>query len=221
MGVVVAAVLIISISTRAVTVSVELKAVYKGESIENVSLMFNVYQGTEFIEPILKVLDENNVKTTFFVGGSWVAQNEQVFKRIYLAGHEIGNHGYYHKDHQKITEQRNREEIEITHKLVKSIIGYDMNLFAPPSGSYNNTTLKAAASLDYKTIMWTNDTIDWRDKDRTKIYNRAVKNLSGGTLILMHPTKATLEALPDIISAVKAKGLNAAAVSKALGNIAV
>ena len=74
-----------------------------------------------------------------------------------------------------------------------------MNLFAPPSGAFNNSTIEAANTLQYKTIMWTRDTIDWRDQDATTIYNRAVKNAKGGDLILMHPTKCTAEALPKII----------------------
>ena len=44
-----------------------------------VSLMFNVYWGTEYIDDILKVLDKYNVKTTFFVGGTWAEKEQEVF----------------------------------------------------------------------------------------------------------------------------------------------
>lgn len=215
-GGVVITTLIVSLSAGAISVSGTLKPIYKGSSSTNVSLMVNVYWGTEFIDPMLEIFEANNMTTTFFVGGTWVAQNEDVLTKIYDKGHEIGNHGYYHKDHKTISDQRNREEIEITHKLVKEILNVEMNLFAPPSGSFNDATLRIAESLGYKTIMWTYDTIDWRDKDKTLIFNRAVKNLSGGNLILMHPTKATVEALPDIIKAIKDKGLVVTPVSEAL-----
>ncbi len=192
------------------------KPIYKGESARNVSLMVNVYWGTEFIEPMLEIFDKHDVKTTFFVGGMWAAENDAMLKKIYESGHEIGNHGYFHKDHKKLSAERNREEIEVTHKLVKSIIGYDMTLFAPPSGSFSEETLTGAKALGYTTIMWTYDTIDWRDHNAELIYSRAVKDLSGGNLVLMHPTADTVKALDRIVTTIKEAGLDIAPVSQVL-----
>ncbi|MCK9576005.1 MAG: polysaccharide deacetylase family protein, partial [Clostridia bacterium] len=75
--------------------------IFRGNTdIANVSLMFNVYTGTEYIEPIMQVLKNNNVTATFFVGGSWANSNTNTVKSIYEQGFEIGNHGYWHKDHK-------------------------------------------------------------------------------------------------------------------------
>ncbi len=192
-----------------------LEAIYRGNTKNNnVSLMINVYWGTEYIEPILEVLEQENVKVTFFVGGTWVSSNTQLLKNIYSKGHEIANHGYYHKDHKLLSNERNQEEIYITHKLVKELIGVDMNLFAPPSGSYNQATLQIASNLGYQTIMWSKDTIDWRDKDSEICYSRAIKNAKNGDLILMHPTEHTLKALPNIIKYYKENGFNLTTVSE-------
>ena len=189
-------------------------AYYRGNTAnKNVSLMVNVYQGTEFLEGMLEVLDKENVKATFFVGGCFAAANNDCIIKIRDGGHELGNHGYYHKDHKVISETRNREEIFITHKLIESITGVSMNLFAPPSGSFNKTTVTVAANLGYKTIMWGKDTIDWRDKDAELVYSRAVKNLKNGDLILMHPTAHTLAALPRIIEEIKKQGFNITTVT--------
>ncbi len=215
---VVVSVIAISFAGGIITVSGGPEPIRKGNSNRNVSLMINVYWGTEYIDSMLNILEQNNIKTTFFVGGSWVAKNIDMLCKIYEKGHEIGNHGYYHKDHKIISEQRNKEEIEITHLLVKDILGIDMTLFAPPSGSYSDTTLKVAQKLGYKTIMWTegNDTIDWRDKDKTLIYKRATRNITGGTLVLMHPTLATVDALGSIIETIREKGLMITPVSQTL-----
>ncbi|PKK95824.1 MAG: polysaccharide deacetylase [Tenericutes bacterium HGW-Tenericutes-4] len=176
-------------------------AIYRGNSNnKNISLMINVYWGTEFIEPMLEVLEINNAKATFFVGGTWANSNPDILQKIYDAGHEIANHGYYHKDHTRITKERNSEEIYITHELIKALINYEMTLFAPPSGAFNDVTLEVANSLGYKTIMWSKDTIDWRDKDSSLILKRATKTPQNGDLILMHPTEHTLQALQDIIT---------------------
>lgn len=195
----------------------KLNVVYEGNrNSKYVSLMINVYWGTEYVEPMLKVLEERNVKTTFFVGGVWVNEAPEMLKKIYDAGHEIANHGYNHKDHDKLSKEANIQEIQACHQAVKSVLGIEMTLFAPPSGAYNKYTISAAESLGQKTIMWTRDTIDWRDKNASVIARRALNNVKGGDLILMHPTAETLKALPEIVDGVIAKGLTVAPVSKTI-----
>lgn len=190
--------------------------IYSGKSTTKISLMVNVYWGTEYVEPMLKIFERYNVKTTFFVGGSWCVGNCETLKKIVDGGHEIANHGYYHKDHSKLDLAENKREIELAHDAVKDLLGADMTLFAPPSGAYNDQTLLAAEELGYRTIMWTRDTVDWRDHDQELIYKRAVKNLSGGDLILMHPTEATVKALERIVIEVFSQGLKISTVSDVL-----
>lgn len=192
---------------------------YHGNQNSNkVTLMINVYWGTEYLDEMLQVLDDNNVKTTFFVGGTWAVKESDMLQKIHDAGHEIANHGYYHKNHGEISAEKNREEIVNTHNLVKSLIGVDMNLFAPPSGSFNNQTVEIAKSLGYKTIMWTRDTIDWKYKtDTERIYQKALKNCKGGDLVLMHPTQGTKDALDRIIKDIKSRGFELCTVSENLG----
>ncbi len=193
-------------------------AIYNGPRDTNkVSLMINVYWGDEYLDDMLKTLEENNVKTTFFVGGCWVAKNNEMLQKIVNAGHEIGNHGYFHKDHSKLNNTQNKDEIVMTQKLVESISAYKTTLFAPPSGSFSQKTLAVAESLGYKTIMWSRDTIDWRDKDQNLIFKRATENTIGGDLILMHPTSQTASCLDKIIKELKSKNLQITTVSDCLG----
>lgn len=208
-------------TTNLVPASTTVSGVYYhgDKSSKNISLMINVYWGTEFVEPMLNIMEEKNVKTTFFIGGTWAVLNHDILEMIYKAGHEIGNHGYHHKDHDKISEEENINQIKNTHAIVKELLTVDMDLFAPPSGAYNKTTVASASLLGYKTIMWTRDTIDWRDHDADLIYNRAIKNASGGDLVLMHPTEATLKALPRIIDTLQEKGFNLTSVGENIGRV--
>ena len=195
--------------------------IYAGDTdSKNISLMINVYWGTEYLDGILDALDKAKVKTTFFVGGSWVKDNPEKLKEIIARGHEIGSHGYSHKDHDKLSYDQNREEILKTHNLVKDITGLEMKLFAPPSGAYNKTTVEVASGLGYKTIMWTRDTIDWRDKDANIIYSRAIKDAKGGDLVLMHPTENTLKALPKVLEYLSKQNLKVTPVSEVIGSLA-
>ena len=97
---------------------------------------------------------------------------------------------------------------------MKALCGVEPVLFAPPSGSFSDTTLQSAYDLGYKVVMCSKDTIDWRDKDRAKIVSRATDNLTGGDLILMHPKEHTLAALPDIIGYCKARNFGLVTVSE-------
>lgn len=175
-------------------------AIYRGNTEKNtVSLMFNVYENTEIVNNILETLKEKGVKATFFVGGCWADDNALTLQKIVGYGNELGNHGYFHKDHKKLDYEGNKQEIYITELIVKSLCGEKTTLFAPPSGSFSDVTLDAASDLGYKVIMWSKDTIDWRDKDSSLVYKRATGNPASGDLILMHPKPHTLSALPQII----------------------
>ncbi len=174
------------------------KPYYNGNGA-GVSIMINVYEGTEYIEPILKVLEQYNACATFFVGGIWVEKNVSTLQLIANSSNELGNHGYLHKDHAELSYKQNHQEIVITSRLIYEITGINIILFAPPSGSFSNNMLKVCEDLNYKVIMWSKDTIDWRDSDTNLIKTRACRNIQMGDFVLMHPTEHTLEALPLIL----------------------
>ena len=82
-----------------VSSQLEERVIRRGTSADGVSLMINVYWGTEEVDGILDVLEEYGAKATFFLGGSWADDNTACVSRIAAAGHEIGTHGYFHRDH--------------------------------------------------------------------------------------------------------------------------
>lgn len=193
----------------------EISAIYNGNRAnKNVSLMFNVYENTEIVNKIIDLLDEQGVKASFFVGGCWADDNGETLNKIVSNGHEMANHGYFHKDHKKLDYAQNEQEISLTDTLIKGLCGVKPVLFAPPSGSFSNTTLEVAFNLGYKVIMWSKDTIDWRDKDVALIISRATNNLENGDLVLMHPKEHTLSALPAILSYYKSVGFKVVTVSE-------
>ena len=187
---------------------------YKGSSEDGVSLMFNVYWGTEETLGILDVLDEFGAKATFFIGGSWADDNVDCLKEIAARGHELGSHGYFHRDHAGLDFAGNYQEIKTSVDFIQIATGVSVTLFAPPSGAYNDDTLAAARELGLKTVMWSKDTIDWRDKNVSDCFTRATKNVTGGDLVLMHPMAHTLEALPAILRYYREAGLKTVTVSE-------
>ena len=190
--------------------------VFSTDAEGKVALMFNVYQGEEYVLKALDILDARGAKCTFFVGGCWADDHVDILWEIASRGHELGNHGYFHKDHKGMSQKGNLAEIEPTNALIEAVTGASPALFAPPSGSWDDATVAACASIGMKTIMWSRDTIDWRDQNAAVIFTRATKELKGGELILAHPTKATVEALPAILQYIDSAGLSAVTVTELL-----
>ena len=202
-------------------------AVYEGDrNGGKVALMFNVYEGTEYVEQIARLLAERGMNATFFLGGIWAERNGDTVVRLAADGFELGNHGYLHRDHAALSAERNRSEIVITERLLSATLA-DLpaeaqaaalpKLFAPPSGSMGDAMHTVCEQLGYTVVMWTRDTIDWRDHDAALITERALRDLAAGDLILMHPTAATVQALPAILDGIAAAHLTADTVTAVLG----
>ena len=181
--------------------------IYKGSDDKNaVSIAMNVVWGDEYLDAILNILKENDVKITFFVGGKWAQNSSDMLKRMVAEGHEIGSHSYDHEHFEQLSYAQSVEKIKKAADVIYSICGTAPMLFAPPYGEFNDTTLRAARDLGCKTIMWSLDTIDWRGDGVTAILNRVKKNCHNGAIILTHPTADTVTALPEIIATVKQSG---------------
>lgn len=188
--------------------------IYRGNGENCVSLMINVYWGNEYLEEMLQILAKHDVKCTFFVGGSWVAKYPELLQAIVDGGHEVGNHGYYHKQHSKLTYQQNCNEITVCNQVVFSQIGITPTLFMPPSGDFGDQTVEASKDCGMKMIMWSRDTIDWRDKNESVIFERCTKNIRSGELILMHPTLCTKNVLERVITNLKGNGFSLVTVGQ-------
>ncbi|MFC5648973.1 polysaccharide deacetylase family protein [Paenibacillus solisilvae] len=193
--------------------------IYKGNPKKPmVSLMINVAWGNEFIKPILDTLEKENVKATFFLDGSWLKKNTYMARMIQSAGHEISNHAYSHPDMSKLDRQSAYNQIAKTEALLQATLHVKNHWFAPPSGDFNQTTINVAAEQGLKTVLWTLDTVDWRHPPASSIVRKIRLQVEPGSLILMHPTDSSSEALPGMIAAIKQKGLMLSTVSDTLSS---
>lgn len=191
--------------------------VYRGNAAKPaVGLMINVAWGNEYLPSILQTLDEAGVKATFFFDGSWLSKNKETALDIARRGHEISNHAYSHKKMSQISDAKQLEEIAKTQTLLKKSLGVDNKLFAPPSGDYDARTVRIAAGLGLTTVLWTLDTVDWKHPPASGVVAKIAANVGPGSLILMHPTDTTEQALKGIIAAARSKGLTPGTVSEVL-----
>ena len=181
-----------------------------------IALCCNVFWGEEYLPDMLNTLDANQIKATFFIGGTWAQKNQQLLLEIANRGHGLANHSYSHPHPNLLTKQKNQEQIVKTDKLIQEITGKQTTLYAPPYGEYNDTVLLAAHELGYRTILWSIDTIDWQRPSAEIIKQRVLKKLHPGAIILMHPTAPTAQALPGLIKEIQNRGYQVVPVSELL-----
>lgn len=181
-----------------------------------ISITCNVAWGAEFLPAMLATLEEHGAKATFFMEGRWVEQFPELTRHIYAQGHELGNHSYSHPYPTQISPEELRSEILETEALLENLTGVKPSLFAPPYGDWNRQVVETAAELDYRTIMWSIDTIDWEQPGVETIIARVLKDPHNGAIVLLHPTEQTVEALPRILSGLVDEGYELVTVSELL-----
>lgn len=180
-----------------------------------VAFMINVAWGNEHLPTILNTLKEENVKLTFFLDGSWLSRNKALAQRIQQEGHELSNHAYSHRNMSKLAAAAAAEEISKTEKLLKQL-GVHNRWFAPPSGDYDAETVRIAKNQGLYTVLWTLDTVDWKNPKPEDIIAKINGQLEPGALILMHPTASASQALSQMIRHAKRKGYAVGTVSQLL-----
>ncbi len=171
------------------------------------ALSINVVWGTEFVPAILRTLVAAHVQATFFLGGAWAAANPALVQQMVRDRMAVENHGYAHRHVNQLSFDENLNEIARAARAITVAGAPRPTLYAPPYGEVNDTVLAAAAALHNRVIMWTIDTIDWRPtSDPGLITTRVLAKAQAGAMVLMHPTRRTLAALPGIVAGLRAAG---------------
>jgi len=194
---------------------VQNQPIYQGSSRhKEIALTVNVFWGEEYIPQMLDTLKQNNIKATFFLGGTWVKKYPELASRIAAEGHEIGSHGYSHPHPDQLSKFENLREIQKSEDVIYKATGIRPRLFAPPYGERGPSVLRAADEASYTTVLWSVDTIDWQLPQPQIIVQRVVEHTHNGAIVLMHPTAPTVKALPEIIQRLKRDGYQLVNVSK-------
>lgn len=173
--------------------------------------------GNEDTAKILEILQKHDVHVTFFMTGGWVESYPDDVKAILAAGHDLGNHSENHKNMSQLSDEEKKEELMQVHTKVQELTGYDMFLFRPPYGDYDNAVVNVAKDCGYYTIQWDVDSLDWKDYGIDSIIKTVTqhKHLGNGSIILCHNgAKYTAQALDTLIATLKNEGYTFVPVSE-------
>ena len=175
-----------------------------------VYLTFDDGPNSSSTNEILKILNEENIKGTFFCIGENVVKHPEIFQKIINKGHSIGNHSMSHINGWKVNKNKYLEDVEKASKIIKS------NLFRPPFGKLN---FRSTSELKkkFKIVMWDINSGDFDKKLKSsQVVDNVLKNSRNGSVIVLHDNKkfkqCTVDALVPIIKGLKSKGFSLEAI---------
>jgi peptidoglycan-N-acetylglucosamine deacetylase len=187
--------------------------------VPEVALTFDDGPGT--VTPaVLDVLGSRGAHATFDVLGARVRRGQALTRRAVAEGHEIGVHGWRHRD---LAARPVRAWAELVRALaaIREAAGIRPRVFRPPFGAASPGLAAAAGTLGLVTVTWDVDPRDFEEPGAERIAARVRAGVRPGSVVLLHDDRpglaATAEALPAILDDLSARGLAAVTVSRLLG----
>lgn len=183
---------------------------------EAVYLTFDDGPIPEVTPKVLKILDEYNVKATFFMVGENIDKHPDIFAQVVKAGHTIGNHTYNHMKGWRVS---TAEYLDNVHKWEKAVErnypnGYSarvLNRFRPPYGRTWWWQRKAVRRLGYTIVLWDVLTRDYNPcRTPDAMLRQIQRQTRPGSIINFHDSvksnERMLEVLPEAIKWLQAQG---------------
>lgn len=214
------AVLLVGVITAPAAISAatteRLLPIYCVQTEEKIaSLSFDAAWGNEDTQQLIDILEQYNVKATFFVVGDWVRKYPESVKALHDAGHEVMNHSNTHEHMPDLTAEEIKADVEACNQEIEAITGVCPTLFRPPYGDYDNHSIQAILEEGMYPIQWDVDSLDWKDLSASEICTRVTEKVQNGSIVLFHNAALnTPSALPEIIEKLQNDGYSLVPVSE-------
>jgi cellulose synthase/poly-beta-1,6-N-acetylglucosamine synthase-like glycosyltransferase/peptidoglycan/xylan/chitin deacetylase (PgdA/CDA1 family) len=199
-----------------------------------VALTFDDGPDSVWTPKILDILKKEGVPGTFFVIGENAVSHPGLLNRIIAEGSELGNHSYTHPNMALVSGRGTSIEFNATQRLIEAYTGRGTRLLRIPYfGDAEPTTddelIPALRAQDdgYVNVGLHVDTEDWTRPGAAAIIRNGISGVlagnaeKSGNIMLLHDAggdrQQTVEALPILIQALKAKGYKFVTVSQLVG----
>lgn len=169
-------------------------------STKYVALTFDDGPSGKYTRTLLDGLYDRGAKATFLLCGYRLKDYPDVAQRIFAEGHEIGLHGYSHKNMQNMSRRDIAEELMETQTLLPE--GCRPAFFRPPGGLRSDSVLQVAQARGLAILHWSVDPHDWECSDSAAIEKKVLETVSDGDIILLHDmSDSSVQAALDIVDA--------------------
>jgi peptidoglycan/xylan/chitin deacetylase (PgdA/CDA1 family) len=156
---------------------------------------------------LLSLLEELEVKASFFLVGKLCIRYPELVKKIGEGGHLICNHSFNHWNMTRLPYSRLLFEWDACSEAIENCTGIRPRFCRPPGGRFNEDIIKSARSRDLMVIGWTINSLDCAGKSPAQIINTIVSHLQPGAIILVHDGfESTIKALPVLVKEIRRRG---------------
>lgn len=178
-----------------------------------------------FTQELVAVLEEKQVKATFFVVGNNASKYPEVVRLIAGHGHEVALHAGEHKDFLKLNSSELAGNISSGKKVLEELTGKPVKYMRPPHGFRDWAVMEEASRAGLKVVNWSVIPRDWTNPGAQVIADRVCKDVFHGAIVLLHDGDApsqiasreqTVEATALIIDELRKQGYNFVTVSQLL-----
>ncbi len=173
-----------------------------------------------YTRDVLNLLDEKNVKATFFLTGKEMEETPALAADIVRRRHQVANHSFSHSNMSLMGLAKVRDEIETTDRAIRAA-GYQGEIyFRPPYGKKLFTLPWYLSQTGRTSITWDVEPESYPDiaEDADAIAEYVIKNARSGSIILLHvmyrSREASRQALPKIIDGLRSRGFQFVTVSE-------
>lgn len=180
-----------------------------------VALTFDDGPNPDATPLILDTLAEKGVHATFFVLGSHAERWPELVRRMSQEGHQLGNHGYFHRKLQFKSPFYVSRDIRLGIRAIKRAGAPAPRYFRAPHGFRSPWTTPIASSYGERTVGWSLGVWDSDRPGVDEIVRRTLEGVSPGSIVLLHDGDGynpdgdrmqTAAALPHIIDRLKDQG---------------
>jgi peptidoglycan/xylan/chitin deacetylase (PgdA/CDA1 family) len=180
-----------------------------------VALTFDDGPNPDATPRILDTLAEKGVRATFFVLGSHAERWPELVRRISSEGHQLGNHGYFHRKLQFRSPFYVRRDIRLGIRAIRRAGAPAPRFFRSPHGFRSPWTTPIASAYGERTVGWSLGVWDSDRPGVDEIVRRTLEGVKPGSIVLLHDGDGynpdgdrtqTAAALPQIIDRLKDQG---------------
>lgn len=180
-----------------------------------IALTFDDGPSREVTPRILDALEQTGGRATFFLVGYNIDGNEDIIKRAYDLGCELGGHTYGHVNLIKIADDEQvKNQVNAVNIRLREITGQEQSttLLRPPYGSIDERVM---GLINNPVVLWSVDTEDWKFRNAEELLGYVEQNSYDGAILLMHdlyPT--TADGIIPAINWLKEQGYQLVTVSE-------
>ena len=185
----------------------------RAEAPKYVALTFDDGPSGKYTRKLLDGLYDRGVQATFLLCGYRMKDYPDLTRRIWEEGHEIGYHGFTHKNMQQMSRRDIAKELEDSQALLPE--GCQPVFLRPPGGCCSDAVRQVTQVRNLAILGWSVDPRDWATHDTASIERFVLKNVKDGDIVLLHDmSDSSVKAALDIVDVLLEKDYEIVTVSR-------